>query len=158
MALSIYWLIISNFATLSNILAWKTLWTKEADRLQPMRSQKVRHDWATEHTHTMRVYHITFFVLRWWLRQLRIGLQCRRPRFDPWVGKIPWGREWLPTPVFLPGEFHGERSLVSHSPWGHTKSDMTEQQTSFISFEMLSLTPGINHLLLVCIQCFYTLL
>ena len=31
--------------------------------------------------------------------------------FDPWVGKIPWRREWLPTPVFLPGEFHGQRSL-----------------------------------------------
>ena len=38
--------------------------------------------------------------------------------FDPWVGKIPWRREWLPTPVFLPGEFHGQRSLVGYSPWG----------------------------------------
>ena len=36
-----------------------------------------------------------------------IHLQCRRPRFDPWVRKIPWRREWLPAPVFLPGEFHG---------------------------------------------------
>ena len=34
-------------------------------------------------------------------------LQCRRPGFDPWVGKIPWRRERLPTPVFWPGEFHG---------------------------------------------------
>ena len=33
-------------------------------------------------------------------------LQCRRPRFGPWVGKVPWRREWLPTPVFLPGESH----------------------------------------------------
>jgi len=38
----------------------------------------------------------------------RICLQCRRPRFDPWVGKIPWRREWLPTPVFWPGESHGQ--------------------------------------------------
>ena len=38
--------------------------------------------------------------------------------FDPWVGKIPWRREWLPTPVFLPGEFHGQRSLVGYSPGG----------------------------------------
>ena len=45
-------------------------------------------------------------------------LQCRRPRFDPWVRKIPWTREWLPTPVFLPGEVHGERTLVIYSPWG----------------------------------------
>ena len=36
----------------------------------------------------------------------------RRHRFDPWVGKIPWRREWLPTPVLLPGKFHGQRSLV----------------------------------------------
>ena len=34
---------------------------------------------------------------------------------DPWVGKIPWRREWLPTPVFLPGESHGQRSLAGYS-------------------------------------------
>ena len=42
---------------------------------------------------------------------LRIYLQGRRPGFDPWVGKIPRRREWLLTPVFLPGEFHGQRCL-----------------------------------------------
>ena len=36
--------------------------------------------------------------------------------FDPWVGKIPWSRKWKPTPVFLPGKFHGQRSLVGYSP------------------------------------------
>ena len=45
--------------------------------------------------------------------------------FDPWVGKIPWKRAWLPTPVFLPGEFHGQRSLVGCSPWGCKDSDTT---------------------------------
>ena len=45
--------------------------------------------------------------LPWWLRWLRICLQCGRPGFNPWVGKIPWGRERLPTPIFWPGEFHG---------------------------------------------------
>ena len=44
-------------------------------------------------------------------------------------GKIPWRREWQPTPVFLPGEFHGQRSLVSYSPWSHTELDTTEQLT-----------------------------
>ena len=39
-----------------------------------------------------------------------------RPGFDPWVGKIPWRREWKPTSVFLPGEFHGQWSLASCSP------------------------------------------
>ena len=42
----------------------------------------------------------------------------RRPGFDPWVGKIPWRRAWLPTPVSLPGEFHGQRSLGGLYPIG----------------------------------------
>ena len=42
----------------------------------------------------------------------------RRPGFSPWVGKIPWRRKWQPTPVLLPGKFHGLRSLVGYSPWG----------------------------------------
>jgi len=40
-------------------------------------------------------------------------------KFNTWVRKIPWRREWLPIPVFLPGEFHGQRSLVGYSPWGY---------------------------------------
>ena len=44
--------------------------------------------------------------------------RCRRPGLDPWVGKIPWRRKWQPTPVFLPGESHGQRSLAGCSPWG----------------------------------------
>ena len=50
-----------------------------------------------------------------------------RPRFDSWVGKIPWKRAWQPTPVFLTGEFHGQRSLASWRPWSGKQSDMTEQ-------------------------------
>ena len=46
----------------------------------------------------------------------RICLQCRRPGFDPWVGKTPWRRKWQPTPGFLPGESHGQRSLEGYSP------------------------------------------
>ena len=53
-------------------------------------------------------------------------LQCRRPGFNPRVGKFPWRREWLPTPVFLPGKSHGERSLVGYSPRGHKELDTTE--------------------------------
>ena len=49
--------------------------------------------------------------------------------FHLWVGKIPWRREWLPTPVFSPREFHGRRSLAGYSLWGHKESDMTEQLT-----------------------------
>ena len=50
-----------------------------------------------------------------------------RPRFDPWVGKIPWRRKWKSTPVLLPGKSHGQRSLVGYSPWGPKESDTTEQ-------------------------------
>ena len=46
--------------------------------------------------------------------------------FNPWVGKISWRREWLPSLVFLPGEFHGQRSLVSYSPWSNKELDTTE--------------------------------
>ena len=46
-------------------------------------------------------------------------MQCGKPRFDPWVGKICWRRKWQPTPVLLPGISHGRRSLIGYSPWGH---------------------------------------
>ena len=56
--------------------------------------------------------------------------QCRRCEgfgFHLWVRKIPWSRKWHPSSVFLPGKFHGQRSLVGYSPWGHKESDTTEQ-------------------------------
>ena len=55
--------------------------------------------------------------------------QCRKWKshgFDPWVEKIPWKRAWQPTPVFLPGKFQGQRSLVGYSPWGHKLLDTIE--------------------------------
>ena len=67
----------------------------------------------------------------WWLSQWRIHLQCGRLGFDPWVGKIPWRREWQPTPVFLPGESHGQRSPEGCSPRG--LKDTTEQLSTEIS-------------------------
>ena len=56
------------------------------------------------------------------------GPACRSRRhgFNPSVWKIPWGRKWQPTPVFLPGEFNGQRSLVGYSPWGCKELDTTE--------------------------------
>ena len=57
-----------------------------------------------------------------------------QPRFYPWVGKISWTREWQPTLVFLPREFHGQRSLAGYSPWGHKESDTAEQLTLPLSY------------------------
>ena len=56
----------------------------------------------------------------------KICLQCRRLGFDLWVEKIPWKRKWQPTPLFLPGEFHGQRTLACYSPPGPKESDMTD--------------------------------
>ena len=61
-------------------------------------------------------------------KKKRICLQCRSPEFDPWVGKIPWSRELLPTPVFLPGEFHGQRIPVG-CPRGHKDLGTSERLT-----------------------------
>ena len=55
--------------------------------------------------------------------------QCRRHKrlwFNPWVRKIPWNRKWQPIPIFLPGKFHGQRSLARYSPWGCKELDVTE--------------------------------
>ena len=52
----------------------------------------------------------------------------RRCGLNPWIRKIPWRRKWQPTPVFLPGKSHGQRSLVGYSPWGCKESEMTESR------------------------------
>ena len=59
-----------------------------------------------------------------------LACQCRRHKrrgFNPWVRKIPWSREWQPTPIFLLGKSHGQRSLVGYSPWGLEEWDTTER-------------------------------
>ena len=53
----------------------------------------------------------------------------QEPGFDPWLGKFPLRREWQPTPVFLPGEFHGHGSLEGYSPWNCKELDMTKRLT-----------------------------
>ena len=64
--------------------------------------------------------------LPWWLSGKVSACQCKRHRFDLWVRKIPWKRKWQPTPVFLPGKSHGQRSLAGYSAWGCKDSDTTE--------------------------------
>ena len=48
---------------------------------------------------------------------IKVHLQCRRPKFEPCVGTIPWRKEWLPTPGFLPGKAHEQRSPVGYRAW-----------------------------------------
>ena len=69
----------------------------------------------------------------------------RRPGIYLWVWKIPWRREWLPTPVFFPREFHGQRSLVGYCPWGHKESASTERLIRSLSLLYYSIglySPG----------------
>ena len=68
--------------------------------------------------------------LPWWLSGKESSCQNRIHRFDPWVRKILWRREWPCTPVFLPGKSHGQRGLAGYSPWGRKELDKTEWLSS----------------------------
>ena len=92
-------LLEKEMATHSSTLTWKIPWTEEPGGLQSVGLQRVRHDWVT------LLHFISGYVA-----------------FDPWVRKISWRRERLPTPVFWPGEFHGP-----YSPWGCKELDTTKR-------------------------------
>ena len=72
------------------------------------------------------------------LQNFLIPNSSKRPRFDLWIKKTPWRKEWQPTPVFLPEESHGQRSLAGYSPRGRKESDTTEQLT----LSLLTLLPA----------------
>src|SRR5574340_1189981 len=71
--------------------------------------------------------------------------------FDSCVGKIPWRRAWQPTPVFLPGESHRERSLVGCSPWGREELDTTERLHFHFSLSCIGEGNG-NPLQCACLE------
>ena len=81
-------------------------------------------------------------LLKWglprWLSSKESTCQCRRWRFDPWVRKIPWKRKWQPTPIFLPGKSHGQRSLAGYSPWGYwrVKYNLATKQPQLLKWEL----------------------
>ena len=121
-------------------------WTGRPGVLQFTGSQRVRHDWVTQlnwkNFHSLETCSSIWGKFQPVRSQFgREGLpSCgtsgkeptcqwkRRKRweFKPWVRKSPWRREWQPTPVFFPGEFHGQRILAGYSPWGRKESDTTE--------------------------------
>ena len=81
-----------------------------------------------------------------WLSGKEPTCQCRRHRFSPWVGKIPWRRKWQPTPVFLPENFQGQRSLAGYSPWDHKESDTNKQEYDLM-LPRIQLQRGLKFLL-----------
>ena len=134
-------------ATHSSILAWKipmdgglqkaTVHGVEKDQKVQLR-QFSMHTWrrVQQRTEMVRQHHwlnghefgqALKDRLPWWLRWQHVCLQCRRPRSDPWVGKIFWRRKWQLTPVLLPGKFHGQRSLVGYNPRDCKESNTAEQ-------------------------------
>ena len=62
--------------------------------------------------------------------------RCKRHEFGAWVRKIPWTRAWQPTPILLPGEFHGQRNLAGYSPCGPRESDTTKRLTLSLSIRL----------------------
>ena len=60
-----------------------------------------------------------------WLSSKEFTCKCRRCRFDPWVGKVPWRRKWQPTPIFLSGKCHVQKIPLAYSPWGCKGPDTT---------------------------------
>ena len=88
-------------------------------------------------------------------------LQCRRPRLDPWVGKIPWRRKWQPTLIFLPGESHGGNSVVGYSPQNSLGQNIGVASSPFSKgcslFQGIFSTQGSNPGLQHCRQILYQL-
>ena len=96
----------------------KRIWRKRME---------ISRNWATAHFLTFMDLELSWHL---WVYHLACyNKQCRRPGLDPWVGKIPWRREWQSTPVFLLGESYGQRSLAGHSLWSCKELDTTEQLT-----------------------------
>ena len=169
----------------SSTLAWKIPWAEEPGGLHSIGSRRVGHNSVTSLSlftlrHWRREWQPTpVFLLGQsqgqrslvgcclWDRtgsdtteatQQQQQQQCRsrwRHWFDLWVGKIPWRRAWQPTPVFLPGELHGQRSLAGYSPQDCKESDMTEVtehacNTFYNNFSRHFLSKDI---MLSCVSC-----
>ena len=117
-------------ATHSSILAWIIPWTKEPAGLQCMRSQRRGHEWRTEHAH---MHFVNLFLLEYSCFTI-VHLCCCcclvwHHCCWKWRLTLLQPRRLLqqqPTPVFLPGESHGQKSLGSYGPWGHKESDTTK--------------------------------
>ena len=110
------------------------------------------------HTHTHTYYleisisYAIFKVSPWCLSGKKNACQCRRQSFNPWVRKIPWSRQWQPTPVFLPGKSYGQRSLAGYRPWGRrVRLDLaTEHAGAHATFQQAMQTVKAWVTLLTC--------
>ena len=95
---------------MTNISVLGRLWNLQlGSTAEQSHSQQMGQDWLSSMLSRLSSWHSG----RGSLYQCRRHKRCR---FHPWAGKNPWSRKWQPTPVFLPGKFHGWRSLANYSP------------------------------------------
>ena len=122
-------------ATHSRVLAWRIPGTGKPGGLPCMGSHRAGHDWSDLASGVWKEKPRALLVgckLVCWLdfpggaSGKEPACQCRSCGFDPWVRKIPWRKVWQPTPVFLPGKSHGQRSLAGGRLWSHKESNTTE--------------------------------
>ena len=101
----------------SNQLIYSTEWQALQEMLFGLNYKRISHldKEGEKGTLELQLY-IYIYGLPWWLSRKEPACQCRRHGFDPQVGMISWERKWQPTPVFLPGKSHGQRSLAGYSP------------------------------------------
>ena len=85
--------------------------------------------------------------LPWWLRRYESNCSEGKPGFNPCVGNIPWRRKWQPTPISLPGRFHGQGSLAGYSPWSSKESDIMEWPHFHFSKFLSALSNHLLHLI-----------
>ena len=109
-------------ATHSSVLAWRIPGMGEPGGLTSLGSHRVGHDWSNSAV-AAAGFPGGLVINNLSACQCRI---LRRRGFNPWVRNILQRRKWQPTPVFLPGKSHGQRSVADYSPWGHKELDMTE--------------------------------
>ena len=109
---------------------WSRAVVSDSSRSHGLQPTRILHPWefpgksAGVRCHCLLIY--ILLQLPRWLNSKESTCQCRSCKLDTSVRKIPWRREWQPTPVFLPGESHEQRSLVGYSPWGCKKPDTIE--------------------------------
>ena len=78
------------------------------------------------------MYNMSYFIVPRWLSGKESACKCRTHRFNSWVRKTPWRGKWQFALVFLPGKFHGQRSLAGYSPWVYKKLDTTEHTRNML--------------------------
>ena len=108
-------------------------WTQDLSNFSPTQEVSISHLGASFPKSLLPCFLIHMYWmprLPWWLSGKESTCQCRSLGFNLWIQKIPWRRKWQPTPVFLPGKFHGQRSLAGYNPWGcqRVRHDLATKQ------------------------------